>query len=150
MPLTVSITRVRAGFDDLPLPHYATPGAAGMDFRAAVDEPATIQPSHRIAIPTGIAVALPRGYELQIRPRSGLAIRHGLTMINSPGTVDEDFRGEIQILLVNHGTEPFTVHRGDRIAQGVVARYERVEWIEVDALETSARGDGGFGSTGHS
>lgn len=148
MKITVPIIRVREGFDDFPLPTYATAGAAGMDLRAAIAEPITIQPLARIAIPTGIAIALPSGYECQVRPRSGLAIRHGLTMINSPGTVDEDYRGEIQVLMVNLGNEPFTIQRGDRIAQAVIARYERIEWEEQTELETSERGTGGFGSTG--
>jgi len=121
-----------------------------MDLRAAVDLPVTIQPMDRIAIPTGVAVALPNGFELQVRPRSGLAIRHGITMINAPGTVDTDYRGEIRILVVNLGAAPFVINRGDRIAQAVVSRYEQVEWEQVDLLESSQRGDGGFGSTGPS
>lgn len=150
MSITVAISRVREGFDDLPLPTYATPGSSGMDLRAAVDLPVTIQPMDRIAIPTGVAVALPNGFELQVRPRSGLAIRHGITMINAPGTVDTDYRGEIRILVVNLGAAPFVINRGDRIAQAVVSRYEQVEWEQVDLLESSQRGDGGFGSTGPS
>ncbi len=148
MGITVPILRVREGFDDLPLPTYATAGAAGMDLRAAVANPVTIQPMERAAIPTGVAIALPAGYECQVRPRSGLAIRHGITMINAPGTVDEDYRGELQVLMVNLGNEPFTIQRGDRIAQAVIARYERIEWDEQAQLETSQRGTGGFGSTG--
>ena len=148
MAITVPILRVREGFDALPLPTYATAGAAGMDLRAAVANPVTIQPMERAAIPTGVAIALPAGYECQVRPRSGLAIRHGITMINAPGTVDEDYRGELQVLMVNLGSEPFTIQRGDRIAQAVIARYERIEWDEQAQLETSQRGTGGFGSTG--
>jgi len=148
MAITVPILRVREGFDDLPLPNYATAGAAGMDLRAAVASSVTIQPMERAAIPTGVAIALPAGYECQVRPRSGLAIRHGITMINAPGTVDEDYRGELQVLMVNLGNEPFTIQRGDRIAQAVIARYERIEWEEHAELETSQRGAGGFGSTG--
>ncbi len=148
--MTVAITRVRDGFEDLPLPEYATSGAAGMDLRAAIETPLTLDPSERRAVPTGFAVALPRGFEMQVRPRSGLAIRHGLTMINAPGTVDEDFRGEVHVLLVNLGTEPYTIQRGDRIAQGVIARYERIDWLPVEQLESSERGEGGFGSTGRS
>lgn len=148
--VTVAITRVRDGFEDLPLPEYATSGAAGMDLRAAIETPLTLDPSERRAVPTGFAVALPRGFEMQVRPRSGLAIRHGLTMINAPGTVDEDFRGEVHVLLVNLGTEPYTIQRGDRIAQGVIARYERIDWLPVEQLESSERGEGGFGSTGRS
>lgn len=146
----IAISRVRDGFDDLPLPAYATGGAAGADLRAAVQEPVTLSPGERRGIPTGIAIALPPGYECQVRPRSGLALRHGLSMVNSPGTVDEDYRGEILVILINLGTEPFTVNRGDRIAQMVIARYERAEWIETAELDASNRGSGGFGSTGKS
>ncbi len=145
---TVRITRVRTGFDDLPLPSYATAGAAGMDVRAAVAEPLRLEPGDRAMVPTGIAIALPHGYECQVRPRSGLAAKHGISMVNNPGTVDEDYRGEIAVLLINHGTEPFTIERGERIAQIVVARYERVEWEQVEELPDSERGAGGFGSTG--
>jgi len=119
-----------------------------MDLRAAIEAPVTLAPGERAAVPTGIAFALPPGYECQVRPRSGLAIKHGVTMINAPGTVDCDYRGEVQILLVNLGNAPFTVERGERIAQAVVARYERVEWLEVPDLPPSARAAGGFGSTG--
>lgn len=147
---TVRITRVRTGFDDLPLPSYATAGAAGMDVRAAVAEPLRLEPGDRAMVPTGIAIALPHGYECQVRPRSGLAAKHGISMVNNPGTVDEDYRGEIAVLLINHGTEPFTIERGERIAQIVVARYERVEWEQADELPDSERGAGGFGSTGKS
>lgn len=145
---TVRITRVRTGFDDIPLPSYATAGAAGMDVRAAVAEPLRLEPGDRAMVPTGIAIALPHGYECQVRPRSGLAAKHGISMVNNPGTVDEDYRGEIAVLLINHGTEPFTIERGERIAQIVVARYERVEWEQVEELPDSERGAGGFGSTG--
>lgn len=119
-----------------------------MDLRAAVEEPLTIGPGERKAVPTGIAIALPIGYEFQVRPRSGLAIKHGLSMVNTPGTVDADYRGEIQILMINHGSAPYTIERGERIAQGVVARYERVRWEESEALPETERGAGGFGSTG--
>lgn len=145
---TVQITRIREGFDDLPLPTYATSGAAGMDIRAALTESLRLEPGQRAAVPTGIAVALPPGYECQVRPRSGLAMKHGISMVNNPGTVDEDYRGEIAVLLVNHGTEPFTIERGERIAQIVIARYERVAWEVVENLPESDRGSGGFGSTG--
>ncbi|HVK38605.1 MAG TPA: dUTP diphosphatase [Candidatus Kapabacteria bacterium] len=144
----VRVQRVRDGFDDLPLPAYATDGAAGMDLRAAVEADVTIAPGERRAVPTGIAIALPEGYECQVRPRSGLALRHGVTVLNTPGTVDEDYRGEIQVILVNLGTEPFVVERGLRIAQAIFARYERVRLEEVATLDQSARGAGGFGSTG--
>ncbi len=144
----IEISRVREGFDDLPLPNYATDGAAGMDFRAALVNDITLLPGERSAVPTGIAIALPRGFECQVRPRSGLAFRHGIAIVNSPGTVDEDYRGEIVVLVVNLGDESFTIRRGERIAQGVVARYERVVWNEVATLEATERGTGGFGSTG--
>ncbi len=146
--MNIRITRIRPGFGDLPLPSYATEGAAGMDLRAAVDEPITLAPGERAAVPTGIAVALPNGFECQVRPRSGLAMKHGISMVNNPGTVDEDYRGEIHVLLINHGTEPFTINRGERIAQIVIARYERITWDVVDDLPQSGRGAGGFGSTG--
>ena len=146
--MLLPISRVRPGFDDLPLPEYATAGAAGMDLRAAIDQPIVLAPGERASVPTGIAVALPHGFECQVRPRSGLAARHGIALVNSPGTVDEDYRGEIHVLLVNLGNEPFTIERGARIAQAVIARYERIEWEEVDELVASERGAGGFGSTG--
>ncbi|GHD39141.1 deoxyuridine 5'-triphosphate nucleotidohydrolase [Thalassobaculum fulvum] len=147
MTVPVRITRLPHGAD-LPLPAYETAGAAGMDLRAAVDAPVTLAPGARAAVPTGIAIALPEGYEAQIRPRSGLARRHGISMVNTPGTVDSDYRGEIQVTLVNLGQEPFTLGRGDRVAQMVVAPVTRVVWDEVDGLDATARGAGGFGSTG--
>ena len=133
---------------DLPLPAYATPGAAGMDLLAAVAEPVTLAPGERALIPTGIAIALPPGYELQIRPRSGLALRHGILLPNSPGTIDEDYRGELQVILLNAGTAPFTVERGMRIAQAVLAPVVRARWHQVAKLDDTTRGSGGFGSTG--
>lgn len=132
----------------LPLPAYATAGAAGMDLYAAVDQPITIQPLGRALIPTGLSIALPPGYEAQIRPRSGLALRHGISMPNTPGTIDSDYRGEIGVILVNLGQEPFEVKRGDRIAQMVIARYEQITWEAVTVLGETERGAGGFGSTG--
>lgn len=147
MTVPVRITRLPNGAD-LPLPAYETAGAAGMDLRAALAEPVTLAPGERAAVPTGIAIALPAGYEAQVRARSGLARRNGIAMVNSPGTVDSDYRGEIQVLLINHGQEPFTVARGDRIAQMVVAPVSRVAWEEADALDETARGANGFGSTG--
>ena len=134
----------------LPLPAYATPGAAGMDLRAAVpaDEPLVIPPGGRALVPTGLAMALPEGYEAQVRPRSGLALKHGVTCLNSPGTIDADYRGEIGVILVNHGDSPFAVERGMRIAQLVVAPVSRVRWREAETLDDTERGDGGFGSTG--
>ncbi len=133
---------------DLPLPAYATPGAAGMDLLAAVAEPITLAPGERALIPTGLAIALPPGYELQIRPRSGLALRHGILLPNSPGTIDEDYRGELQVILLNAGTAPFAVESGMRIAQAVLAPVVRARWEQVAKLDDTARGSGGFGSTG--
>jgi dUTP pyrophosphatase len=133
---------------DLPLPDYATPGAAGMDLLAAVTEPVTLNPGERVLIPTGLRIALPADHEMQIRPRSGLALRHGIVLPNSPGTIDEDYRGELQIIVMNAGDAPFTVARGMRIAQAVVAPVSRAVWREADDLDATARGEGGFGSTG--
>ncbi len=133
---------------DLPLPAYATAGAAGMDLLAAVAGPVTIGPGERALVPTGLAVALPPGHELQIRPRSGLALRHGIVLPNSPGTIDEDYRGEIQVIVLNAGSAPFSVERGMRIAQAVLAPVLRAEWTEVTAHATTDRDRGGFGSTG--
>jgi len=147
MPVDVAITRLPHAAD-LPLPAYETAGAAGMDLRAALDAPLTLAPGDRAAVPTGIAIALPEGFEAQVRARSGLARRHGLAMVNAPGTVDSDYRGELQVLLINLGREPVTLARGDRIAQMVVAPVARVAWREVTALDATARGAGGFGSTG--
>jgi dUTP pyrophosphatase len=135
--------------EGLPLPGYATEGAAGMDLIAAVAEPMTIPPGGRALVPLGLMIALPAGYELQVRPRSGLALKHGITLPNSPGTVDEDYRGELQVIVQNTGAEPFIVERGMRIAQAVVAPVVRGHWQEVDELPPSGRGAGGFGSTGH-
>jgi deoxyuridine 5'-triphosphate nucleotidohydrolase len=134
---------------DLPLPGYATDGAAGMDLLAAVTEPVVVAPGQRVLIPTGLAVALPPGYELQVRPRSGLALRHGIVLPNSPGTIDEDYRGEIQVIVLNTGSEPFRVERGTRIAQAVLAPVVRASWQEVADLDVTTRNAGGFGSTGH-
>ena len=130
------------------LPEYATPGAAGMDVRAMLDSPVTIHPGGRALIPTGLRVELPAGYEMQLRPRSGLALRSGITLLNSPGTIDSDYRGEIGVILANLSAEPFIVADGDRIAQMVVARYETVEWIPAETLSDTDRGNGGFGHTG--
>ncbi len=134
---------------DLPLPVYATPGAAGMDVCAAVTEPVTIAPGRRALIPTGFAIALPPGYELQIRPRSGLALKHGIVLPNSPGTIDEDYRGEIQVIILNASDEHFTITRGMRIAQAILAPVVRAAWQEVETLDNTTRGTAGFGSTGH-
>jgi dUTP pyrophosphatase len=134
--------------EGLPLPAYATPGAAGMDLLAAVEAAMVIAPGARALIPTGLVMALPPGHELQIRPRSGLALRHGITLPNTPGTIDEDYRGEVQVILLNTGTEAFTVERGTRIAQAVLAPVVRASWQEVETLDSTTRNDGGFGSTG--
>jgi len=145
--IAVEVVRLPHGAD-LPLPAAATAQAAGMDLLAAVDAPLTIPPGEWRAVPTGLALALPPGLEAQVRPRSGLAARHGLTVLNSPGTVDADYRGEVKVLLINHGPEPFVVERGLRIAQLVVARYQPIVWRPVERLPDSDRGTGGFGSTG--
>lgn len=131
-----------------PVPAYATVSSAGMDLKANLDAPVTLAPLQRAMIPTGIRIALPDGMEAQVRPRSGLAAKHGITVLNSPGTVDADYRGEIKVILVNLSDEPFVVNPGERIAQLVVARYEKVEWEEVACLDDTQRGEGGFGSTG--
>ena len=130
------------------LPAYETTGSAGMDLRAAIDEPVVIGPLQRAMIPTGLRIALPEGYECQIRPRSGLAAKHGVTVLNSPGTIDADYRGEIKVILVNLSDVPFTVNPGERVCQMVVARYSRVEWVQVETLDVTERGSGGFGHTG--
>jgi dUTP pyrophosphatase len=136
--------------EGLDLPVHETALSAGMDLRAAVphDAPTTLDPGEWTLVPTGLKIALPAGYEAQIRPRSGLAYRHGVTVLNSPGTIDADYRGEVKVLLINHGPEPYTIKRGERIAQMVVARHATVSWQERDALEDTVRGGGGFGSTG--
>ena len=147
MTVPVEVQRLAHGAD-LPLPGYATAEAAGMDLLAAVAGPVTLPPGGRALIPTGLAIALPAGFELQVRPRSGLALRHGIMLANSPGTIDADYRGEIQVILLNGGSEPFTVTRGMRIAQAVLATVLRASWRPVAALGVTARGSGGFGSTG--
>jgi dUTP pyrophosphatase len=134
--------------EGLPLPAYATDGAAGMDLTAAVTAPLALPPGGRVLVPTGLEIALPPGYEAQVRPRSGLALKHGVTVLNSPGTVDSDYRGEIRVVLINLGDAPFTVARGDRIAQLVVAPVTTARWEERATLAESVRGAGGFGSTG--
>ena len=131
-----------------PLPQYATPQSAGMDLRANLDEPVTLQPLERRLILTGLHIALPAGYEAQVRPRSGLALKKGVTVLNSPGTIDADYRGEIGVVLVNLSQEPFVVNDGERIAQMVIARHEQGELIEVDVLDETERGEGGYGHTG--
>ncbi|MBK8922936.1 MAG: dUTP diphosphatase [Saprospirales bacterium] len=131
-----------------PLPKYETPGSAGMDLRASIDAPVTLAPLERALIPTGLFIQLPQGYEAQIRARSGLAIKRGLTMLNSPGTIDSDYRGEIKCIVVNLSNEFQTIEPGERIAQMIIARYEQIAWEEVNALEETGRSSGGFGSTG--
>lgn len=131
-----------------PAPAYATIQSAGMDLQANIEEPVTIAPLQRVMVPTGLSIALPEGTEAQIRPRSGLAAKHGVTVLNSPGTIDADYRGEIKVILVNLSDTPFIVNPGERIAQMVIARYEHVEWDEVETLDGTDRGEGGFGSTG--
>ena len=146
-PLDVPVTRLpHAG--DLPLPAYASALAAGLDLLAAVAEPLVLPPGGRALVATGLCIALPQGYEAQVRPRSGLALRYGVTVLNAPGTIDADYRGEIGVILVNHGHEAVAIERGMRIAQLVVAPYVRVAWHAADALDATARGAGGFGSTG--
>ena len=147
--VTVHIARLPGASDPpLPLPRYMTAGAAGMDVVAAIADPVTLPPGGRAAIPTGLALAVPRGFEVQVRPRSGLALRHGVTVLNAPGTIDSDYRGEVKVLLVNLGQKPFVVERGSRVAQLVIASVTQAEVVEVASLDDTARGDGGFGSTG--
>ena len=133
-------------FEGLELPAYATEGAAGMDVLAAED--VTLAPGARHAVATGLAVAIPHGFEIQVRPRSGLALKHGVTVPNTPGTIDSDYRGELKVIMINHGTQPFDIRRGDRIAQLVLAPVVQATWLKVDELDETLRGEGGFGSTG--
>ena len=144
-PVPVRIRRLDTN-PDLPLPAYATAGAAGMDVVAAED--VTIAPGARHAVATGLALAIPAGFEVQVRPRSGLALKHGVTVPNTPGTIDSDYRGELKVILINHGHAPFVVTRGDRVAQLVLAPVTQAQWLEVAQLDAPARGAGGFGSTG--
>lgn len=147
--ITVSV-RPLDHFTGLDLPRYETAGAAGLDVRAAVpsDAPLVLAPGARAMVPTGLSVAIPEGFELQMRPRSGLAAKHGVTCLNSPGTIDSDYRGELKVILINHGTEPFTINRGERIGQLVLAPVTRLDWALVETLPDTGRGEGGFGSTG--
>ncbi|MGX7926774.1 dUTP diphosphatase [Tsuneonella sp. HG094] len=144
-PVTVAVKRLPHG-EGLELPKYTTDGAAGMDVLAAED--VTIAPGARHAVATGLAVAIPAGYEIQVRPRSGLALKHGITVPNTPGTIDSDYRGELKVILINHGSEPFAIARGDRVAQLVLAPVTQAAWDEVADLDETTRGAGGFGSTG--
>ncbi|MGE4527117.1 MAG: dUTP diphosphatase [Rhodospirillaceae bacterium] len=148
VPVAVPVQRLPHG-EGLPLPKYQTPGAAGVDLLAALAEAKTLAPGERALIPTGIAIALPPGYEAQVRPRSGLALKHGVTVLNAPGTIDADYRGEVGVILINLGQEPFTIAPGERIAQMVVAPLSRIVWQSMGAaLPETGRGAGGFGSTG--
>lgn len=144
-PIPLRVMRLPHG-EGLPLPAYATSGAAGMDIVSAED--VTIAPGARHAVATGLAVAIPHGFEIQVRPRSGLALKHGITVPNAPGTIDSDYRGEVKVILINHGAEPFAIVRGDRVGQLVVAPVVQGSWLEVAELDATARGEGGFGSTG--
>lgn len=145
--VTVAVQRLDHG-KDLPLPEIQTDLSAGVDLPAAVEETVILEPGQRMIVPTGLAIALPAGYEAQVRPRSGLAIKNGVTVLNSPGTIDADYRGEIGAIMINHGSEPFTIERGMRIAQMVVAPVVTIEWDETESLPETERGAGGFGSTG--
>ena len=144
MPTTIRIVN-KSGH---PLPTHATAGSAGLDLRAALEESVTLEPLDRALIPTGLYFAIPAGYEVQIRPRSGLAMKHGITVLYTPGTIDSDYRGEIRVALINLSREPFTIEPGERICQMVLARYEQVEWVEAEQLDDTDRGEGGFGHTG--
>lgn len=143
----VKIKRIRPSGQH-PLPRYMTTHAAGMDLLAELADDLVIAPGERVLVPTGIAIALPDGYEAQIRPRSGLALKHGISLVNTPGTIDPDYRGEIGVIVINHGSEPFVVRNGERIAQMVIAPFVRAEWEEAEELDDTHRGDGGFGHTG--
>lgn len=145
-PIRIPITALRPGTT---LPAYQSEGAAGMDLAAALDQPVELAPGEFRLIPCGFAIAVPPGFEAQVRPRSGLAAKHGVTVLNAPGTIDSDYRGEVKVILINHGPEPFLVTPGMRVAQMVVGRVARVEWDVADALPETARGEGGFGHTGH-
>ena len=131
-----------------PMPYYATEHSAGMDVRANLESPVTLAPMQRVLVPTGLRIALPHGYECQIRPRSGLALKHGITVANAPGTIDADYRGEIGVILINLSSEPFVINDGERICQMVIAPYSRVEWEPAESLDATERGEGGFGHTG--
>jgi dUTP pyrophosphatase len=147
IPLHVPIRQLPHAAE-LPLPAYATPDSAGLDLLAAIAEPMVLQPGERKLVPTGLSIAVPPGFEAQVRPRSGLALKAGVTVLNAPGTVDADYRGEVGVILINHGDKPFTINRGERIAQMVIAAYSRAEWVPVAELPETKRGAGGFGSTG--
>ncbi len=144
----VRITRIQPGFEDLPLPEYATAQSAGVDLRAAIEQPIELHPGDIVAVPTNLAIELPAAYEAQVRPRSGLALKHGLILPNSPGTIDADYRGEIRVIMSNISRTPYTIKRGERIAQMVVAPVQQVQWEEVSTLNDTQRGAGGFGHSG--
>jgi len=148
-PVAVQLKRLPHSLG-LPLPAYETSHAAGMDLRAAVpdDQPLTLEPTLWAMVPTGLCIALPEGFEAQVRPRSGLAAKHGITCLNSPGTIDADYRGELKVILINHGPEPFLIRRGERIAQMIIAPVVQSRWVETETLSDTGRGSGGFGSTG--
>ena len=146
--INIKISRTNPSITDIPLPSYATHGSAGMDIHAALERSVTIKPGETTLIPTGFQIEIPHGYEAQVRPRSGLAVKYGITVLNSPGTIDSDYRGEVKIILTNLGKEEYAVQRGDRIAQMVIAPVMRAVWLEVDEVQTTARGQGGFGHTG--
>ena len=146
--ISVAVTRLRPGFEDLPLPEYATEHAAGADLRAAIDEPIELHPGDIIAVPTNLAIELPPQLEAQVRPRSGLALKHGIILPNSPGTIDADYRGEIKVIMSNIGKAPYIIQRGERIAQLIIAPVYHVRWQEAEALNETDRGAGGFGHSG--
>ncbi len=148
--IKLKIKRISDSFNDISLPHYATEGSAGMDIRAAVENSITLQPGSIELIPTNLSVEIPKGYEIQMRPRSGLAAKHGIGLLNSPGTIDSDYRGEVKVILFNFGKEPFKIERGERIAQMILSKVYKAEIEETDSLEDSTRGEGGFGHTGKS
>jgi dUTP pyrophosphatase len=148
--LTINIRRISSGFDDIELPHYATAGSAGMDIRAAVKDEVILKSGKTILVPTNFSVEIPEGFEIQVRPRSGMAIIHSIGILNSPGTIDSDYRGEIKIILFNFGAEDFIIKRGDRIAQLIISKVYRAVLNEIDELNTTERGSGGFGHTGKS
>jgi dUTP pyrophosphatase len=144
----IPVTRVPGTGADVPLPSYATPGSSGMDLRAAVGSPVTLAPGETVLVPCGITMAIPSGFEGQVRPRSGLALKHGIAVLNAPGTIDSDYRGELKVILTNFGRVPFVVNRGDRIAQLVISPVAAAEWDETDGVDDTRRGAGGFGHTG--
>ncbi|MBR9975200.1 MAG: dUTP diphosphatase [Bacteroidetes bacterium] len=146
--IEVKVTRLQPGFEDIPLPEYATPLSAGVDLRAAIEETLELHPGDIVAVPTNLAIELPPDFEAQVRPRSGLALKHGLILPNSPGTIDADYRGEIRVIMSNIGLIPYVIQRGERIAQMVIAPVTHVQWQETETLNDTARGAGGFGHSG--